>query len=118
MIFNGGTLQCGSATFSTPLVVGDGTDAAVYTMLGGTHGFPALVISSNAVLNGSGTVGNVSVNNGGTIAPGTNNLGAIVFNAALALNPGSTTLMKLNPSAGTSDTITGTTKRNNTFDCR
>jgi T5SS/PEP-CTERM-associated repeat protein len=108
-IFNGGTVQSGGATFGgPPFVIGDGTDTAQYTMLGGRHGFASLVISSNAVLNGSGTIEpNVSVNNGGTIAPGTNNLATIVFNSALILNPGSITLMKLNASAPTSDTLTG-----------
>lgn len=111
-IFNGGTMQSGGTGYitypSAPLVVGDGTDAALYTMLGGTHSFPGLIISSNAVLNGSGTVtANVSINNGGTIAPGTNNLGTIILNGALTLSAGSTTLMKLNASASTSDMFTG-----------
>ncbi len=110
LIFNGGTLQSGSTSYggTAPFVVGDGTDTATYTMLGGGHSFRGLVISSNAVLNGSGTItAIVSVNNGGTIAPGTNNLATIVLNGALTLNPGSTTLMNLNASDSTSDTITG-----------
>jgi T5SS/PEP-CTERM-associated repeat protein len=111
LIFNGGTLQSGTTTAygtTNPFVVGNGTNAAVYTMLGGTHRFPSLMISSNAILNGSGTItNNVSINNGGTIAPGTNNLGTIALKGVLTLNPGSTTLMKLDASDSTSDAITG-----------
>lgn len=41
----------------TPFVIGDGTNMANYVMLGGTHSFNGgLIISSNSVLSGCGTV--------------------------------------------------------------
>lgn len=113
VIFNSGILQLGSASWSnntTPFTIGDGTDAATLQIWNGGNCLfgGGLIISSNALLSGSGTItANISVNNGGTIAPGTINLGTIVDNGALILNPGSTTLMKLNASATTSDTLTG-----------
>jgi len=116
VIFNGGTLQSGSTSYGTvlPFLVGDGTDAATFQMLNnGTHTFPAgLLISSNATLDGAGTVdGDVTINNGGTIAPGTNNLANIVVNGNLTLNAGATNFMKLNatgsPGIEPSDTIIG-----------
>lgn len=118
ILFNGGTLQSGSMSYrnTNPFMVGDGTDAAVYQTLGGIHSFTGgLIISSNALLIGSGTVagsptinGNISVNNGGTITVGTN-IGMITMNSGLALNPGSTISMKVNASSGTCDTFTGLT---------
>ena len=116
---NGGTLQSGSTSYGNvqPFVVGDGTDAANFLLTGnGTHSFPAgVMIASNATLNGTGTVlSDVTVYNGGTIAPGTNgSLGNLVINGNLTLNNGSTTYVKLNaanfPGTSPSDTITGVT---------
>lgn len=111
-IFNGGILQLGSAGWSNtnPFTVGDGSYAATLQIwnAGNCVFSNGLVISSNALLSGSGAItGNISVNNGGTIAPGTNTLATIVDNGTLTLNPGSTTLMKLNASATTSDTLIG-----------
>lgn len=119
IVFNGGTVQSGSTSYGTalPFAVGDGTDPATFQMLGsGTHTFPAgLVISSNAALTGAGTVnGNITVNNGGNVAPGTNNsLGNIAVNGNLTLNAGATNFMKLNATGAygiePSDAITGVT---------
>jgi hypothetical protein len=69
MIFNSGSLQVGNTTVSNgqPFVVGDGTDTANYIMQGGTHSFNnGLVVSSNSMLSGCGTV-NGAVTNYGTI---------------------------------------------------
>jgi T5SS/PEP-CTERM-associated repeat protein len=57
--FHGGTLRSKGTIISNglPFVVGDGTNAAVFEMLGGTHLFSGgLVISSNATLSGCGTI--------------------------------------------------------------
>ncbi|HLX96312.1 MAG TPA: hypothetical protein VKU37_11270, partial [Verrucomicrobiae bacterium] len=89
---------------------GDGTNAAVFQMVNnGTHSFSSgLVVSNNGVLTGLGTVaGNISINGGGTIAPGTGNIGTIVATGSLTLNTGSTAFMKLNALGGTADSITG-----------
>ena len=67
MSFNGGTLFTSGTIVSNglPFVIGDGTNAAVMELRGGTHVFAdGLVISPNATLTGCGTIiGNV-INNG------------------------------------------------------
>lgn len=113
VIFNGGTLQSADTSYANtaPFVVGDGTDPAVFRFFNGGQSFSGgLVVSSNGVLTGVGTItGNVSVNSGGTLAPGTNsNLATItIFNSGVMLNPGSTTSMRLNASTSASDVLTG-----------
>ena len=69
---NSGTLKFKSATVANglPLVIGDGTNTANYVMQGGTHLFSqGIVISSNSVLSGCGTIMG-SVTNYGTILLG------------------------------------------------
>jgi fibronectin-binding autotransporter adhesin len=112
--FNGGTLQLtASDRFdSSPLVVGNGTNSATFEMLNsGSHIFRGgISISPNAMLKGVGIViGNIFVNNGGTVAPGSTNLGVIMDAGNFTLNPGSTNLMKLNAHSGSSDGLTGIT---------
>ncbi len=112
LAFNGGTLQTRSTTAtSTPFVVGDGANAAVFEMLAtGVHTFPGgLILSSNATLKGVGTiVGDVTNRNGGRISPGAS-LGQIAISNRLVLNPGSVTAMELNATTGTSDALVGMT---------
>jgi len=122
IILNGGTFQTGATSYRNPapFAVGDGTNAATYEMLFetspnlGTHSFPGgVIVPNNGLLKGFGTLQtNVSVNSGGTIAPGTTNIGAIMALGNLTLNPGSTTLMKLSALSGTADTLIG---MNNVF---
>jgi hypothetical protein len=67
--FTSGLLLARNANVNNglPFTVGDGTNAATYAMQGGTHTFASgLVISSNSVLSGCGTVSG-SVTNYGTI---------------------------------------------------
>ena len=72
--FNGGSLITKSTTVSngTAFTVGNAANAATLNLQGGTHTFiNGLNISSNATLNGVGTIrGLVTVNAGGTLAPG------------------------------------------------
>jgi T5SS/PEP-CTERM-associated repeat protein len=106
LIFNGGTLQPGSGNVNngSAFVVGDGTNAATLSLAndhfapGGAHAFAGgLVISSNAVLTGAGTViGNVFVRSGAMIAPGTSNNLFTTLNGSLVLSNGSSTVLKLN----------------------
>ncbi len=101
VIFNGGTLQLNGTSYgnAAPFVVGDGADAATFQMLNsGTHSFSGgLVVSSNALLTGAGTVnGNVSIGNGGTFAPGSTNFWTLNMNSGLVLSNGSTSVMGLN----------------------
>jgi len=70
LIFNSGTLHSRNTTVSNamPFVIGDGTNAATFQLLGGTHYFAdGLIISSNATLSGCGTIIGTIINQG-TIA--------------------------------------------------
>jgi T5SS/PEP-CTERM-associated repeat protein len=112
--FNGGLLQlANSHRFdSSPLVVGDGIDAATFDMLlNGAHTFPGgLIVAGNGLLKGSGTItGNLSVNNGGTLAPGETAMGVIAVHGNVALNPGSKTYLKLNALTLAADSLIGIT---------
>ena len=72
----GGRVSAGNATVGASLVtLGDGAQAAVWEVMGGTHTFSnGVVVASNATLTGVGTVsglaGGVTLTNGATIAPG------------------------------------------------
>ncbi len=68
--FSAGTLYSAStqATNGVPFVVGDGTDAANFNLLGGVHSFNSLEIRNAAMLSGCGTVtGSVLIDAGGTV---------------------------------------------------
>src|SRR5207253_236303 len=85
-IFNGGTLLSKGTTVSNtmPFVVGDGTNAATFQLLGGTHYFAnGLTISSNAVLSGCGTIIGPIINHG-TIAT---NCGVVTGPPSIAQPP-------------------------------
>jgi len=74
-MFNGGTLQsrATSITNSSLFFVGDGASPAAFELVGaGTHAFNnGLLVHSNGVLKGNGTVlGVVTVVSGGVLAPG------------------------------------------------
>jgi T5SS/PEP-CTERM-associated repeat protein len=76
-IFRKGTLRGISLTNSTgrPFVVGDGTNAAILELLGGTFHFSdGLVISSNATVRGCGNIVG-AVQNFGTLAVDCNSTG-------------------------------------------
>jgi T5SS/PEP-CTERM-associated repeat protein len=108
--FNGGTLQTGGTLSETTAAVGNGSAPATFELLGGVHNFKlGLVISNNAVLKGSGSIlGNVTVNPGGTLAPGSST-GQFSLNGSLLLGTGSTNIMELNAADGTCDGIVGPT---------
>jgi T5SS/PEP-CTERM-associated repeat protein len=66
-VFNGGALNSQNATVAngSPFVVGDGVAAATLHMNGGTLSFAnGLIISSNATLNGCGTIIGAIINHG------------------------------------------------------
>jgi len=70
LVFSGGTVRAKSATVANgaPFVVGNGTTPATFQLMGGTYSFAnGLVISSNAMVTGCGTIiGNIT--NFGTLA--------------------------------------------------
>lgn len=113
---NGGTLRALIATVDNglPFVIGDGTNAARYEMAlpGSTHSFAnGLVVSSNSLLAGYGTVmGNLTVGNGGVVAPGSSNaISYLTVTKGITLGQGSTTLIKLNAFSGSADHFDGAT---------
>ena len=116
LVFNGGTLRVANSTLYTQstLAVGDGVNPATLELttlngVGGTHSFNnALVISSNALLTGVGTVnGSIAVGTGATLAPGTSNILNLTVNGSLGLSNGCTVVMGLNPISGTNNSIGG-----------
>jgi hypothetical protein len=96
LIFNRGTLQTRSSTVANnaPFVVGDGTNSAVYQLLGGTNSFPkGLRIASNAMLAGTGAlIGGVT--NSGVVAPGTS-AGRLDITGSLVLSNSSELRLEL-----------------------
>lgn len=63
-----------------------------------------LVVQRHGLLNGTGTVGNVTVKDGGTLAPG-NSPGTLHVDGNLALQTGSTYAAEVDQSAGISDSV-------------
>ncbi|HOX57253.1 MAG TPA: hypothetical protein P5205_11460 [Candidatus Paceibacterota bacterium] len=89
--FKGGTLLTGGTTNGNGRVftVGNGTNAATLRLRGGAHVFSNnLVVASNAVLAGTGTV-IAGVTNAGMIAPGAS-AGSITITGPLLLSNSST----------------------------
>ena len=82
-LFNGGLLQAGNITVSNgaPFVVGDGVNPATLQLQGGTFFFAnGLVISSNAIVKGCGTIlGNIS--NLGTLSTNCGPTGVVITSA-------------------------------------
>ena len=86
-------------------------NVGILNCLGGISG-PVTV--AGGTLGGIGTIGGAVTNqSGGTIAPGANasSIGTLTINNSLALQPGSTTLIKIgkNGDGGVNDVVTGLT---------
>jgi len=73
-------------TNTQEFLVGDGSDTALYHLLGGVHSFANdLHISANAILSGCGTInGSVLVDNGGTVQADCG--GTLTFSGAVTNN--------------------------------
>jgi hypothetical protein len=96
VIFNSGTLQTWSSAMANnqPFVVGNGSAAAVYQLLGGTNALPkGLRIASNATLTGTGRIIG-SVTNSGAIDPGAS-AGRLDISGALVLSNSSVLRLEL-----------------------
>jgi T5SS/PEP-CTERM-associated repeat protein len=103
--FRAGTLQLhqSQVTGTNAFEIGDGARQATLELLNyGSHNFlsRSLVVSSNAMLKGVGTIwANVTVSNGGTLSPSPSwgsSVGSMIVFGNLLLSPGSTNLMGLN----------------------
>jgi autotransporter-associated beta strand protein/T5SS/PEP-CTERM-associated repeat protein len=105
--FDAGTLNVRTTTVTNAqtFFVGDGTNAATLNVVGnGAHLFAnGLTVRSNALLIGNGTIsgpqiaGTLSVQSGGTVAPG-NSIGIISLNNPPGLN--GSLLMEISKSGG------------------
>ncbi|HVM61706.1 MAG TPA: hypothetical protein VMV72_12660 [Verrucomicrobiae bacterium] len=124
VLFNGGLLNSGgtSVTNGSVFRVGDGTDAAMFHLLGGVHSFADnLEISNNATLAGCGTVsGNVVIDPGGTVLAncgGTLSFTGIVTNKGVILASGGTDIEFFGPvvNNGVMDALAGTVHFHSTF---
>jgi len=85
----GGTLGVANTTYTnltgTPFTVGDGAQAAMLKVLGGTLAFnTGLTISTNATLAGSGVIQSAT-KVFGNLTPGVNGIGSITNNGAFSL---------------------------------
>lgn len=107
VVFNAGTLSTLSATISNgqPFTVGNGTDAAVLQLRGGTNRFEGgLTIAGNATLSGNGTISSpVTIANGGQLSPGLS-VGTQSV-AQLTLQPNAQLLFELGAPSGTNDFV-------------
>ena len=87
---SGGTINSGGAfvTNGQTFVVGNGSSAATYNLLGGVHNFANnLEIRSNAFLTGCGTInGNVVVDLGGTVLADCGVGGTLTFDGIVTNN--------------------------------
>ncbi|MBS0626073.1 MAG: autotransporter-associated beta strand repeat-containing protein [Verrucomicrobia bacterium] len=89
----------GSNSFQGNLIINGGTVSISPTNVN----FPSLdssvVVNSTATLKGNGGIfGTVTVNSGATISPG-NSIGTITIGGSLFLDPNSTTLIEISPTA-------------------
>ena len=96
-----GTLTLTAAnTYNGATGVNNGTLA-----VNGAIGSGTTTVNSGATLAGSGTTGAVAVLSGGTLAPGSGGIGTLNINGPLSLAGAS--IMEINHTSGTSDTVQG-----------
>ncbi|WP_431202893.1 autotransporter domain-containing protein [Bradyrhizobium betae] len=97
----------GASTYTGDTVVAGG----VLDVEGSIIGTSSVTAQTGTVLMGAGTIGTsiVSIDNGGTLAPGNRNAGTVLTIAgSLAFASGAFYLVQVNPSVAASTTVTGT----------
>ena len=111
VVLNSGTLKRRrrQLLMAPVFTIGDGVDGAAFILDSGGSGFHSfangMIISSNAVLKGSGAiVGNTVFNSGGVLAPGASP-GSITFSNSPTLSPNSTFSVELEGAARQYDQI-------------
>jgi autotransporter-associated beta strand protein len=83
-------------------------DAGTLNVTGSLAVSSPVGVNTGAVLAGTGSVGSVSINSGGTLAPGDGTPGSSMSLGSLALQSGATYLVMLNPATASSANVTGT----------
>ena len=93
----GGIMQLtGDNTYAGTTTLNQGT-----LLVDGAIDNSAVSVNANATLGGIGVInGTVAVNSGGTLAPGTTNLGALTLANTLTLDSGSTTFLRITKTGG------------------
>lgn len=98
---------------------GPTTNSGGTMLVNGQVGPGAVVVQTNAVLGGTGTItGPVTIQLGGTLTagtqttPGVQGIGTLAINNTLTFQGGSKSLVLVNETAGTQDLITGVTTAN------
>jgi autotransporter-associated beta strand protein len=105
---NGTLVLLAANTYRGDTVVSNGT-LRVSNLSGSATGSSNVTVLDGATLTGSGRIsGPVSIQSGGTLAPG-NSIGNLAISNSLTFAAGSTNLMEVNLNTRTNDVVTGLT---------
>ena len=97
----------GTDTYTGPTIVNGGTLEIAGSIVS------ASTVNAGGALAGAGTVGNVTVNSGGTLAPGAvDTIGTLTVKGALAFQPGSIYSVRATPFVADRTNVTGTASLN------
>jgi outer membrane autotransporter protein len=100
-IGSGTLMLSGISSYSGATAVNAGT-----LIVNGSIASSAVTVNSGATLSGTGTVGGLSINGGGTFAPG-NSPGTMTVAGNLAFQSGALYLVQVTPSTASSANVTG-----------
>ncbi|MEH6953096.1 autotransporter domain-containing protein (plasmid) [Nitrobacter sp. NHB1] len=99
-----GTLTLAGANIYTGATT---VDAGTLNVTGSLAASSPVSVSTGAVLAGTGSVGSVGINSGGTLAPGDGTPGSSMSLGRLALHAGAMYVVMLNPATASSANVTG-----------